>query len=97
MFTLDYNQCPLAPESPKPWEQSPKMDVFSFGILVMEMCTGTVPSNKPAERRQTIQIIQWKTAVDLIKQCTHDKIKKRPSMEDILVILDSVAWEKGLE
>ena len=86
-----------APEASNPPEQSPKMDVFSYGVLAVEMCTGAVPSYEPMERKQTIAKIQWRAAVDLIKQCTYDKKEKRPSMEDILMILDSVAWEKGLE
>ena len=34
--------CPVyaAPEASRPEEQGPKMDVYSYGVLVLEMCTG---------------------------------------------------------
>ena len=77
-----------APEAYNPHQHSPKMDVFSFGILIIEMCTGCMPSDKPREREQTVKQIKWGEAVSLIKQCINTDRDKRPSMKDILKTLD---------
>ena len=37
------NPCYSAPEAGDPNQQSPKMDIFSFGVLLLEMLTGEFP------------------------------------------------------
>ena len=45
-----------APEASIPPLQSPKMDIFSFGILLVEMCTARFP--EVADRKRLIRSIQ---------------------------------------
>ena len=48
-----------APEAKSPCLHSPAMDVFSFGILIVEMVTRRLPSGVLLEREEHIQSVQW--------------------------------------
>ena len=74
-----------APESMNPKLQSPKMDVYSYGILMLEMATGQFPD-------QTLQAIQldtllWQDMKGLINRCICEDPANRPTMKDILIEL----------
>lgn len=53
-----------APEAVSPLHQSPSMDIFSFGVLVVELCTAQFP--KVSTRERMISSIQEQQWVDLI-------------------------------
>ena len=38
-----------APEADIPFEQSPKMDVYSYGVLLLEMCSQRFPNTEECE------------------------------------------------
>ena len=84
-----------APEAYNPHNHTPKMDVFSFGVLIVEMCTGRLPPHNASEREQVIKRISWQESVNLIKQCTQTSRDKRPSMSDILKTLDPNTRGRG--
>ena len=69
-----------APESLDPVSQSVKMDVFSFGILLLEMCTLTFPT--PHER--DIKLVELEQSNSLFFpvsfECLNDDPVMRPSM-----------------
>eukprot|EP00731_Ephydatia_muelleri_P021840 Em0014g431a len=74
-----------APESSNPKLQSPKMDVYSYGILLLEMATGQFPD-------QSLQAVQlesllWKEMKGMITKCICDDPGNRPTMKDILILL----------
>ncbi len=71
-----------APESHNPRQQSPKMDVFSFGILLLEMASGQLPAE--ADRARLLQAILWVGLRQLIEDCIRDDPRPRPSMQNIL-------------
>lgn len=54
-----------APEANFPAQQSPKMDIFSFGVLLIEMLTDTFP--EVASRNQLILTIQDSHFIALIR------------------------------
>ena len=65
--------------------QSPKMDVYSYGILLLEMATGQFPDC-------TIQGIQldtllWEEMNGMIRKCITEDPANRPTMKDILNVL----------
>ena len=71
-----------APEANIPPLQSPKMDIFSFGVLLVEMCTARFPD--VADREDLIQSIQKPDMVALIRRCLAENRDERPSASDII-------------
>ena len=74
-----------APEANIPPLQSPKMDIFSFGVLLVEMCTACFPD--VADREDLIQSIQKPDMVALIRRCLAEDRDERPSASDIITEL----------
>ena len=72
-----------APEANDPHRQSPKMDVYSFGILLVEMCSRELPAN----HEELIRQIQWPQMVTVIRQCIRRDPQARPNMADIVAEL----------
>ena len=77
-----------APEAATPALQSPKMDIFSFGVLLVEMLTDQFPEEE--RRSQLIASIDHSRFVALIEQCLHQEKDKRPSAEQLLLELNGV-------
>ena len=73
-----------SPEANQPRRHSPKMDVYSFGILLIEMCSGELPAN----HEELIRTIHWPQMVTLIRQCIRHDPQRCPNMADIITELD---------
>ena len=71
-----------APESHNPAQQSPKMDIFSFGVLLIETCTARFPDVDIRER--LLQSIRDRGMVTLIRRCTAENIDTRPTASDVI-------------
>ena len=77
-----------APEANNPDQQSAKMDVFSFGVLLVEMCSGELA---PAEHRdRLLASIQWPNMVALIRHCLRHEPQRRPDMNTVITQLDQL-------
>ena len=76
-----------APEASSPRQHSPKMDVYSYGILLMEMCLRELPESQPQRQQKQIQRIQWVSMVSLIRRCTSERPAHRPTMNDVMDLL----------
>ncbi len=74
-----------APEASDPARQSPKMDIFSFGVLLVEVYTATFPD--PSDREDLIQSIGDDRVVRLIRQCTSEDRTRRPSAAQVIAQL----------
>ena len=74
-----------SPEANNPPLQSPKMDIFSFGILMVEMCTARFP--EVSARQRLIDSIQSREWVELIQRCTRQDKDHRPSATEIIAQL----------
>ena len=74
-----------APEAGNPALQSPKMDIFSFGVLLVEMCSAEFP--EVADREDLICSIQQPRRVALIRRCLAEDRNARPSANDIITEL----------
>ena len=74
-----------APEANSPPLQSPKMDIFSFGVLLVEMCSTFFPD--VADRERLIRSIQQPDMVALIRKCLAEDRDARPSASDIIIEL----------
>ena len=67
-----------------PPKQTPKVDVFSFGILMTEVIVKEMPT---VENRQTMikQLMStWNQMYELISLCTKSSPSDRPTMAEIL-------------
>lgn len=73
-----------APEANDPSLQSPKMDIFSFGILLIEMLTGELPP--PNARYRTMGSIRHAQLLVLVRRCLSERKESRPSAEDIIAM-----------
>ena len=71
-----------APEADIPSQQSPKMDVYSYGVLLLEMCSRRFPN--PEECEALLQRVQQPAMVALIQQCMEREPTRRPTMSDII-------------
>ena len=74
-----------APKSSDPPLQSPKMDVFSYGILLLEMACGQFPEVQ--KRLDVMNRLQWSAMKTLIEQCTARSPGDHPNITDLLMKL----------
>ena len=74
-----------APEAAVPSRQSPKMDVFSFGVLLVEMATRRFP-DKDVLAAQIRQVTVPRLP-ELIRRCTNANPSRRPDIRDVLTQL----------
>ena len=74
-----------APESSNPEVQSPKMDVYSYGILLLEMATGQFPDHKLQATR--LKTLLWQEMAVLIRRCICEDPASRIDMKEVLLLL----------
>ena len=74
--------CYAAPEAEYASQQSPKMDIFSFGALLVEMLTGELPV--PDHRPRLLRAIRHQRLLALIRRCLSENREARPSASDII-------------
>ena len=77
-----------APEANIPAHQSPKMDVFSFGVLLVEMLTDEFP--QVDARRRLINSIKHAGFVELIRRCLSEERDMRPSANEIIANINDI-------
>ena len=79
--------CPAytAPEASNPSLQTAKMDIYSFGVLLVEMCTCDFPV--PERRTQLIESIRMQQMVNLICQCVYVDKDQRPTAAQLVNLL----------
>ena len=75
-----------APEASNPRLQSPKMDIYSFGALVLEMLTGRLPA--PDDRPGLLRRVHHEQLLRLIRSCLSDNPEVRPRASDVIVELN---------
>ena len=76
-----------APEASNPRLQSPKMDIYSFGALILEMLTGRLPT--PEDRPGMFRKVQHERLLHLIRRNLSENPEDRPSASAIISELSS--------
>ena len=77
-----------APEVQFPDQHSPAMDVFSFGVLLMEMILCQPPASKTADKMTQSETIQWPPMKSLVQRCISHESQVRPSIVQVLIELE---------
>ena len=77
-----------APESRDPTLQSPKMDIYSFGVLLVEMYTCEWPA--PERRAELMEDIDHQGLLGLIRQCLREDRDHRPTAAQLVDILQAM-------
>ena len=77
-----------APEAHNPEMQSAKMDIYSFGVLLIEMCTSRFP--EPSLRPRLIPTIAHAQLVALIRSCLAPDRHQRPRCSVVIERLDVI-------
>ena len=74
-----------APEVSMPTSQTTKMDIFSFGVLLLELCTNHFPGVEGREALMaSLREHRW---CDLIRQCLQQDMEIRPHAASIITQL----------
>jgi serine/threonine protein kinase len=76
-----------APEANTPGLQTPKMDIFSFGVLMVEILTHQYPDVDAHGLQRLIASIDHAGYLALIEQCLSEEKDNRPSAQQLLTIL----------
>ena len=77
-----------APESNNPALQSPKMDIFSFGVLLVEMCTCDFPASE--RRAELMESIRHEGLLNQIRRCLREDRDRRPTAAQLVDILQAM-------
>ena len=77
-----------APEACSADAQSPAMDVFSFGVLLLEMCLQNFPNAGKAQRVADLKRINWPAMATIIEKCTHENKNARLYMSGVKTMID---------
>ena len=84
------NPCYAPPEAGQPRDHSPAMDVYSYGVLVMEMCVHRPPGLTVPDKQRQIDSISWSTMKALVVRCVNEDRHQRPSISDVLAQLANI-------
>ena len=76
-----------APEANNPDLHSTKMDVYSYGVLLSEMCSGLFPD---ADHTVLVERVNDEQMADLVGRCLANQCERRPTMSYILAILNRI-------
>ena len=80
-----------APECQTPALQGPKMDVYSFGVLLFEVYTGRMPDPGQVEPlRKRVPFGAKPPIASLAKNCTCAGMQDRPTMAEIFKTLKDI-------
>ncbi len=77
-----------SPEASIPAQQSTKMDIFSFGVLLVEVYTARFPDVGARER--LILSIRDRRVVRLIRQCIAEDRTRRPTASEVITQLQQL-------
>ncbi|XP_022796814.1 probable serine/threonine-protein kinase DDB_G0271682 [Stylophora pistillata] len=84
MTTAPGNMLYSAPET-KGTKQTVKVDIYSFGVLLCEMCIGELPD--PEQQGQQVARVKNHVLQELIHKCLPEDPEKRPGIEYVVTEL----------
>ena len=78
------NPAYAAPEARFPDDHTPKMDVYSFGVLLFEMSLQEQPEMSVAGRAEQAKMVQWVPLAQIIEECITHLPKNRPTIARVM-------------
>ena len=84
------NPAYAAPEASRPNEHSPKMDVYSFGVLLVEMSLREHPAASVHGRTEQAKMVQSNYLAEIIQRCLADVPDCRPTIALVLDELEDI-------
>ena len=78
------NPAYTAPEARFPDDQTAKMDVYSFGVLLFEMSLQEQPEMSVAGRAEQAKMVQWDTLAQIIEECIAHLPKDRLTIARVM-------------
>lgn len=87
-----------SPEARSAELHSPKMDVYSFGIVLLEMCkpADSVVNNTSNDVHFRIQHMLWTSMASIIRSCINMAPADRPTMSDVIKKLSNGSTSETL-
>ena len=73
-----------APEARDPESHSPAMDVYSYGVVLLEMVLCQPPGPSRADKLRQLGTVKWPLMELIIKRCISEDYHQRPLIADIL-------------
>ena len=84
-------QCAI-PKRDKAYKQAEKIDVYSYGVLLIEILSNELPTGVLFELINSLQPTRPQF-VPLIQQCTNINPTKRPTMKEVVSSLHTITYE----
>ena len=79
-----------APEACSPEMHSPAMDVYSFGVLMIEMILREPPALTAIQRKARAETVQWPVMKSIILNCIAYASQNRPPIAEVLQMLNDL-------
>ena len=84
------NPAYAAPEAKVPDDHTTKMDVYSFGVLLFEMCLQQPPEMSTAGRARQAKLVRWNSMGKVIEECMATRPTNRPTLALVLENLQQI-------
>jgi len=65
-----------------------KIDIFSFGVLLVQMCTRKVPSIERRTQHVAEALRNFPNLAPLIERCLHADASQRPTADELVRLLE---------
>ena len=78
------NPAYAAPEAKFPSDHTAKMDVYSFGVLLFEMCLQKQPEMSIDGRARQAKQVQWDSLAKIIEECMANLPTDRPPLAHVM-------------
>ena len=84
------NPAYASPEARISDNHTPAMDIYSLGVVIMEMILHQPPDMETISRERQAQSIQWRPMKDLVLRCINNDRTQRPKTVQVLDVLKQI-------
>ena len=84
------NPAYASPEAGIPDNHTPAMDIYSLGVVIMEMILHQPPEMTTISRERQAQSIQWRPMKVLVLRCINNDRTQRPKTVQVLDVLKQI-------